>query len=176
MSLSNIPLGEEAPKKINVVIEIPKGSHNKYEFDEKIGTIKLDRVLYSSVFYPGDYGFLPETLSPDGDTLDTLLVISEPVFPGCVVPARPIGILYMEDEKGEDAKVISVADVDPMLKEVRTITDIAEHFKKQIAEFFKTYKELEKKEVKVKGWGGKEAAFSYIEKSHQNFLEKKKSF
>lgn len=176
MSFAKVSPGEECPKIVNVVIEIPKGSHNKYEYDEKLDEIRLDRILYSAVFYPTDYGFIPQTRSPDGDHLDIMVVISEPLFPGCVVPVRPIGILNMEDEEGEDDKIIGVADNDPRLKEIKTINDLDDHYKKEIHNFFEVYKNLEKKPVKVHHWLGKEEALRIILKARERFDKEIKEF
>ncbi len=165
MSLATLDIGQDAPKNINVVIEIPKGSHNKYEYDEKLGVIKLDRVLHSAVFYPCDYGFIPQTRSEDGDHLDVLVVISESVFPGCVVAVRPIGVLDMEDEKGRDYKIIAVSQNDPKLANINDINDLDVHFKKEIVHFFTVYKELEEKWVKVSDWKDKNEAYTIIQQA-----------
>jgi inorganic pyrophosphatase len=162
MSYEDLTIGAEAPEVVNVVIEIPKGSHHKYEYDEKLDLIKLDRVLHSSVYYPTDYGFIPQTRSEDGDHLDALVLITEPVFPGCVVPVRPIGVLYMEDQKEKDEKIIAVATGDPLLTTKKDIEDVEDFFKKEIHNFFETYKQLERKIVKVHRWHGKDIAVKII--------------
>ncbi|MCC6313698.1 MAG: inorganic diphosphatase [Thermomicrobiales bacterium] len=133
-------------------IEIPRGSRNKYEFDPKTQRIWLDRVLYSSVHYPADYGFIPDTLAGDGDPLDILVLVQEPTFPGCVVPARPIGGLDMEDEKGPDFKVVAVPVGDPRYAHVHEMSDIGEHWGREIETFFATYKYLEPGQTEVLGW------------------------
>ena len=120
----NIPLGEKAPDIINVVIEIPKGSHNKYEFDEKTGVFKLDRVLYSPFHYPLDYGFIPQTRSEDGDHLDALVIGSDPLFPSCLLAARPIGILHMIDSGELDFKVLAVQAKNPRFENIKDIKDV----------------------------------------------------
>ena len=117
---------------VDVFVEIPRGSRNKYEFDRQRGVIKLDRVLYSSVHYPTDYGFVPRTLSPDGDELDVLVMVEEPTFPGCLVVARPIGVLVMHDEKGPDSKVLAVPVGDPPFSNVRALADIPGHWLREI--------------------------------------------
>lgn len=170
MTINKIPIGEKFPGIINVVVEIPKGTHNKYEYVEDLNTIKLDRVLHSPVFYPTDYGFIPETRGEDGDHLDVLVIISEPVFPGCLLEARPIGILSMSDDKGEDSKIIAVCANDPRLNAVNDIEDMEEHFKKEIQHFFSMYKELEDKNVEVKGFLGKSEAEILIKNSHEKYL------
>ena len=169
MSFAKIPIGKKAPEIVNVVVEIPKGSHNKYEYDEELDEIKLDRVLYSAVFYPTDYGFIPETRSKDGDHLDVLIISSEPVFPGCIIEAKPISILYMEDEAGIDEKIIAISTKDPYTDEIESIDDVDKNFKNEIHEFFKTYKRLEHKEVTVKGWSGKAKAIDIIKEAQKRY-------
>lgn len=169
MSLSTIAIGKDAPKKVRVVIEIPRGTHHKYEYDDDLDAIKLDRVLHSAVFYPTDYGFIPQTLSEDGDHLDTLVLITDPLFPGCVVEVRPIGMLDMEDEAGRDQKIIAVAETDPKLSHIRAMQDVDKHYKLEIEQFFKEYKELEHKKVTIKEWHGQDKAFQMIEKAMENF-------
>ena len=169
MSFSKIPLGDEAPAKINVIVEIPRGSHHKYEYSESLDEITLDRVLHSAVFYPTDYGFIPHTRGEDGDHLDVMVVVTDPLFPGCVVSVRPIGVLDMEDDKGQDWKIIAVCDTDPRLKTVNDISDLDEHVKNEISHFFAVYKNLENKEVTVKEWEGKEKAFQLIIQAQDKF-------
>ena len=174
MSYEDIPIGEKSPEIVNVVIEIPKGSHNKYEFDENLNVIRLDRVLHSSVFYPTDYGFIPQTRSDDGDHLDVLLIISDSVFPGCVVCARPVGVLYMEDQKEKDEKIIAVACGDPLLSHIHDIEDVDDFFKKEVHNFFEVYKQLENKKVEVHNWRGKESAHNIIITAGKRYLEGKR--
>lgn len=169
MTFANIDPGEKLPEIVNVVIEIPKGGHNKYEYDEKTDEFRLDRVLHSSIFYPTDYGFIPQTRADDNDHVDIMVIISEPLFPGCVLPVRPIGVLDMEDEEGRDIKIISVALKDPRLKEVNAVSDLETHFKKEVQNFFETYKNLENKKVKVHRWLGKEEAYRLILKAREKF-------
>lgn len=154
---------------VEAVIEIPKGSRNKYEYDHKLHRIKLDRVLYSSVYYPADYGFLEDTLSEDGDPLDVLVLTNEPTFPGCVVPARPIGILNMRDEKGIDHKILAVPVGDPRFNEVISLETLAPHWLKEIENFFATYKELENKWSEVTGWSGLEETWQRIDESIERY-------
>src|SRR3954466_3416232 len=123
---------EEEGGTVDVLVEIPRGSRNKYEFDHKKGRIKLDRVLFSSAHYPTDYGLIPETLSPDGDELDALIMVEEPTFPGCLVTARPIGVLVMHDEKGEDSKILAVPHGDPRFDNVLSLSDVAGHWLREI--------------------------------------------
>ncbi|XWK87281.1 MAG: inorganic diphosphatase [Phormidium sp.] len=151
MDLSLIPA---QPKLglINVLIEIPAGSKNKYEFDKDMQAFALDRVLYSSVQYPYDYGFVPNTLADDGDPLDGMVIMDQPTFPGCVIAARPIGMLEMVDGGDRDEKILCVPDKDPRYANVKSLKDIQQHRLDEIAEFFQSYKNLEKKEVKILGW------------------------
>ncbi|MFA5087264.1 MAG: inorganic diphosphatase [Candidatus Paceibacterota bacterium] len=154
--------------KINVFIENPKGSTNKYELDKETNRIMLDRVLYSPVHWPFEYGFIEGTLSDDGDPLDVIMLAEHATFPGCVVPCKVIGMLNMEDEAGLDYKIIAVPDdkIDPAFKEINNITDLTEYQKKVIQEFFETYKRLEpNKWVKISGFEPKEIAENIIEKS-----------
>lgn len=169
MGLSRVIIGRMSPKKINVVIEIPRGTHNKYEYDEELGVIRLDRVMYSAVYYPTDYGFIPQTRSEDGDHLDVLVLISDPLFPGCVVEVRPIGVLNMEDENGRDWKIIAVADKDPRFKQIRSMDDVEVHRKEEIANFFKVYKQLENKTVRVGKWLSQEKAYMIIEDAQERY-------
>ena len=131
--------------EILVFVEIPKGSRLKFEFDEDLKSIKLDRVLYGPHYFPFEYGFIKDTLGEDGDPLDCVLLSSFPTFPGCLVKARPIGLLEMEDEEGIDNKILAVPveKIDPRFKEIQDVNDLPEHTKKEIKEFFETYKRLE---------------------------------
>ena len=152
MSLYELPAGPSAPDVVSVVVEIPKGSRNKVEYDSEAGVFRLDRVLHSPMHYPGDYGFIPRTLSADGDPLDALVLVTDPTFTGCVLSARPIAILLMTDEKGQDEKVLAVPDKDPRFEEVEDIDDLPAHLLKEVEDFFQVYKELEGKETAVMGW------------------------
>ncbi|WP_185869619.1 inorganic diphosphatase [Blattabacterium cuenoti] len=149
----------------DVLIEIPKGSRNKYEFDKKNNLIRLDRVLYSSMSYPTDYGFIPKTLSMDGDPLDVLVFLTEPTIPGCLIKVKPIGIFFMIDEKGEDEKIICVPIADPNYNKINSIDEIPSHAKKEIEHFFLVYKDLENKKVKIGNWKNKNEAISVYKKS-----------
>ncbi|CAN5686544.1 inorganic diphosphatase [soil metagenome] len=155
--------------QIEAFIEIPRGSRNKYEYDEEAGKFKLDRVLYSSVHYPTDYGFIPETLAEDGDHLDILVLVEEPTFPGCIIPARPIGGLDMADEKGSDFKVLAVPIGDPRFEQVRSLEDIGDHWLREIETFFDTYKILEPKQTEVLGWHSVEETRQVIARCRENF-------
>ena len=156
---------EDAKRSVDVFVEIPKGSRTKYELDKETGRIRLDRVLFSSVHYPADYGFVTDTIAGDGDPLDALVVVEEPTFPGCVVPARPIGTLLMRDSKGEDEKILAVPVGDPRFDEIRELDDLPKHWLREIETFFATYKELEGEEVSLGGWRDAGTAWTLIEKS-----------
>jgi inorganic pyrophosphatase len=154
--------GEGSDDLVEVVVEIPSGSRNKYEYDHRRHRFVLDRVLYSSVHYPCDYGFIAGSLAEDGDPLDVLVVISEPTFPGCVVRARPVGVLDMADEKGHDHKILAVAHDDPRWEETRTLEDLSPHRLVEIENFFQTYKTLERRETDVRGWLDADEAWRII--------------
>ena len=162
MDLSLIPAQPE-DGVINVLIEIPGGSKNKYEFDKDMNAFALDRVLFASVQYPFDYGFVPNTLADDGDPLDGMVMMDEPTFPGCVIAARPIGMLEMIDGGDRDEKILCVPTEDPRYKEVKSLKDVAPHRLEEIAEFFRTYKNLEKKETKILGWKDIDAVKPLVE-------------
>jgi len=149
---------------VEVVIEIPRGSRNKYEIDEATGAVRLDRVLYSSVHYPTDYGFIPDTRAPDGDHLDVLVLVEEPTFPGCRLRARPVGVLNMRDEKGEDQKIIAVPTADPRFEGIDGLSEVHPHWLREIENFFNVYKTLEpNKVVAIDGWGSRDEAWRVIE-------------
>ncbi len=162
MDLSRIP-AQPKPGLINVLIEIPAGSKNKYEFDKDLQAFALDRVLYSSVQYPYDYGFVPNTLADDGDPLDGMVLMDQPTFPGCVIAARPIGMLEMIDGGDRDEKILCVPDKDPRYAQVKSLEDIAEHRLAEIQEFFKTYKNLEKKVTEILGWQNVDRVMPLVE-------------
>lgn len=163
---------DDFPKKINMIVEIPRGSHSKYEYDEHLGIIRLDRVLHSSVVYPTDYGFVPATLSEDGDHLDILLLTSDPLFPGCLVTARVIGVADMDDEAGKDWKVLAVADHDPRYTNIDSLTDVDAHRLDEIQNFFEVYKLLEKKKVTFNGWKDRDEAYVILRDAHQRNIRK----
>jgi inorganic pyrophosphatase len=150
---------------IEVTVEIPSGSRNKYEYDHRRHRFVLDRVLYSSVHYPCDYGFIDGSLAEDGDPLDVLVLIAEPTFPGCVVRARPIGVLDMVDEKGHDYKILAVAHDDPRREATARLEDVSPHWLREIENFFSTYKTLEGRETSIKGWLGVDDAWRIIDEA-----------
>lgn len=169
--------GENPPEQINVVVDVPKGSKNKYEYQENEGYFKLDRTFYSPMFMPFGYGFIPKTMSGDGDPLDVVLLTTYPTFPGCVVSARPIGVLLMKDEKGVDNKIVAVPSekVDPRFKEIQKVEDLGKHLKQEIEVFFADYKKLEKEKykfVKVGGWKGRKEAKEIIKKAIEKYGSK----
>ena len=162
MDLAKIP-ARPKPGLVNVLIEIPGGSKNKYEFDKDLNAFALDRVLYSSVQYPYDYGFIPNTLADDGDPLDGIVIMDQPTFPGCVITARPIGMLEMIDDGDRDEKLLCVPEKDPRFKEVSSLQQIASHRLDEISEFFGTYKRLEKKETEILGWKDVDSVKALVE-------------
>jgi inorganic pyrophosphatase len=151
---------------VEVIIEIPKGSRNKYEMDHESGEIWLDRMLFTATMYPTDYGFVPHTLAEDGDPLDALLLLDEPTFPGCHVRARAVGVFAMSDEKGRDVKVLCVPATDPRWSHVQDLGDVATFLLDEIAHFFEVYKYLEPgKAAQVEGWRDSAAAALEIERA-----------
>jgi inorganic pyrophosphatase len=153
-----------------VVVEIPAGSRNKYEMDHETGAIYLDRRLFTATRYPTDYGFFPETLARDGDPLDALVILPEPTFPGCHIRVRPIGVFFMSDEKGEDAKVICVPTGESTARSLNSIDDLDPMFRDEIAHFFDIYKALEPaKMTETRGWGGLDEALESIVDAQQRY-------
>jgi inorganic pyrophosphatase len=156
------------------IIEIPKGSRNKYEYDPDLGAIKLDRFVSASVVYPTDYGYVPDTLMPDGDPLDVLVCVSEPTFPGCVVPSKVVGLFKMSDEKGPDDHVVCVPCDDPGWNEVEKIEDLPSLLRAEIGHFFSVYKDLDpEKHSEVKGWGDREAALKTLQEAREAYRNNK---
>ncbi len=149
-----LPPGLDVPRVVYVVVEIPKRSRNKYEYDEDGGFIKLDRVLYSSLHYPGDYGFIPRTLHDDGDPLDVLVMTNEPTFSGCVIEARPLGIFHLIDKGKLDDKILAVPHTDPLFDNYHALDDVPPHFLDEVTHFFSVYKDLERAETESRGWEG----------------------
>jgi inorganic pyrophosphatase len=161
-------------EEVNVIIEIPKGSHNKYEIDKKTGVIKLDRVMHSAQDYPFDYGFVPQTLWDDGDALDVVVLTTYPLAPGILVPVRMIGIMHMIDGGEADEKVIAVAVGDPRYAGVMDIADANQHTLKEIVHFFATYKQIQKKEVTVGNFEGHAVALAAYERAQKLYNDSKK--
>jgi inorganic pyrophosphatase len=154
------------------VVEIPKGSHNKYEYDKELGFIKMDRVLYTAMHYPGDYGMIPRTLYEDGDSLDVLVMTSQPAFPGCVIEARPLGLFRMTDQGLPDDKVLAVPATDPLYTQYKDLADIPPHFLEEVAHFFSVYKDLERVRVEASGWESSRRALQRILHAMDLYREK----
>lgn len=169
MDESKIKQPLEFPEKVNAIIEIPRGSDNKYEVDKETGFLKLDRPLFSSIHYPGDYGYVPNTLWEDGDPIDILVLTSHPVYPLTLAIVRVIGILDMDDGGESDVKLIGVYDSDPRYSEYKDIGDLRGHKLKEVVHFFESYKQLQGKKVKIKSVKGKKHALKAILKSKKLF-------
>ena len=150
---------------LHCLVEIPKGSRNKYEYDAELGGIKLDRFLFSSVVYPTDYGFVVDTLAEDGDPLDAMVCVSEPTFPGCVIPVEAVAVFRMRDDKGQDDKILCVPHEDPNWSFMRSLDDLPNQLRIEIEHFFSIYKQPEGKEVEVDGWYDRDLAMTLIEES-----------
>ena len=164
------------PHIIPAFIEVAEKSRMKYEWDHTRNSLVLDRVLHSAVFYPHNYGFIPETLCDDGDPLDVLVMCQEPLIPGCIVDVRPICYMVMEDEKGRDEKLLAVVNKDPLYSHINDMNDIPKHVLKEISQFFETYKLLEKEKwSKVGSWHDKKDSFELIEQSKQHYQKIKKN-
>ncbi len=159
----------ETVPSVNVMVEIPKGSRNKYEYDSKRKVIKFDRMLFSAMHYPSDYGFITDTLAEDGDPMDALVLVWEPTFPGCMIEARPVGLFRMRDEKGPDAKILCIPLGDPMWNYIKTLDDVPPHLLKEIEHFFKVYKDLEEKKTGIEGWEGLDSALKDIKEAQERF-------
>lgn len=166
-----LPLGDRQPDEINVVVEIPEGSRNKYEYDKQLDIFRLDRALHSSIHYPGDYGFAPQTLALDGDPLDVLVLVIEPTFPGCLVVARPIGLLEMIDGDKEDDKILAVPVGEPAFDEIYNYTQIFPHTLRKVSHFFETYKALEGKQTRIGAWHDAAYARRIVAESYERFKQ-----
>lgn len=169
--LLQLPPGPNVPQVINVIVEIPKGRRSKFEVDKKSGLIKLDRYLYSSLMYPGDYGFVPQTLAEDGDPLDVLVMVNEPTFSGCLIEARPIGIFKMTDRGDNDFKILAVPNTDPLCAEIHDLWRVPPHFLREVEHFFGTYKQLEAAVVQSQGWEPVEKAKEEVSKACQRWID-----
>lgn len=161
----DLPPGPTPPEHVTAVVEIPTGSRNKYELDKVTGLFRLDRVLYSAVTYPGEYGLIPRTLHDDGDPLDVLVAVLEPTFTGCQIDARPIGVLRMLDRGEPDEKILAVPWYDPRYDEYHDLADFPQHTLKEIEHFFLIYKDLEGKRVEIQGWEPAARASEVIQRS-----------
>ncbi len=167
-----LPAGEKIPDKINVIVEIPRGSKNKYEVDKKTGLIKLDRAMKTSQDYPFDYGFIPRTLWEDNDPLDVILLSTYPLLPGILVEARPIGVMRMIDNGEGDDKIFAVPANDPRWDQTLDIKDVNPHMLKEFKHFFETYKMIENKKVEIKGFDGLYRAKQAIQKGIKLYNKK----
>lgn len=165
----DIPTGPNPPAEVTAVIEIPSNERNKYELDKELGVFRLDRVLYSAVHYPGDYGFLPRTLADDGDPLDILVLMTIPVFPGCLVDARPIGLFHLMDRGVADEKVLAVPTADPYSEGLEDLGDIPAHHLKEIEHFFLVYKDLEGTRTESRGFEGAASARTAVLAAMENY-------
>lgn len=173
--LDDISPGTKIPRVANAIIEIPKGTRNKFELDKNTGLIRLDRYLFSSSHYPGDYGFIPQTLAGDGDPLDILVMVSEPTFSGCLIEARIIGLFKMRDHGQADYKILSVPHSDPMMADYHDLADLPSHYLQEVSHFFATYKQLEGIEIEVLGWAPVAEAIEEVKISVDRYIEAHKS-
>jgi len=153
------------PMLVDMIVEIPKGSRNKYEMEHDSGRIYLDRMLFTATRYPADYGFVPDTLADDDDPLDAMALVSEPTFPGCYIRIRPVGLFVMEDQGKEDLKILGVPVGDPVWREMEDLSDIPAHLLRELEHFFAVYKDLEGKKTAVRGWQGAGEAHAAIERA-----------
>jgi inorganic pyrophosphatase len=169
-TLYDLDPGPDIPKVVRMIVEIPKHSTNKYEYDKDLGVFRLDRPLYSPVHYPGDYGFVPGTLAPDGDAVDVLVLVEEPSFSGCLIEVRPIGVMNMIDQGESDQKVLAVPNRSPRYDEVHSLDGIYAHVRREIEHFFNIYKELEGRKTATFGWDDVDAARRVIADGRQNYL------
>jgi inorganic pyrophosphatase len=167
----NLPIGKQSPEIVTAVIEIPKDSSNKYEYDKQLHVFRLDRNLHSPVHYPADYGFIPQTLAEDGDPLDILVLGEQPTFPGCIYYARPIGMFKMLDQGIHDEKILAYATGNPRYTQLTSYQEIPPHILLEIAHFFSIYKDLEGKRTKALGWSDCETAQQMIVSCHERFLQ-----
>lgn len=168
---ADVPAGTDLPSVVNAIIEIPKGRRSKFEVDKRTGLIKLDRYLYSSSHYPGDYGFIPQTLAEDGDPLDILVMVNEPTFSGCLIETRVVGLFRMTDRGANDYKVLGVPNTDPLFREFQQLEDVPSHYLMEVEHFFATYKQLEGVAVETHGWTSAEDAITEVRES----LDRKKA-
>lgn len=162
-------MSEEKMTTFEVIVEIPKGSRNKYEYDHERHIVKFDRMLYSSMHYPCDYGFFNDTLALDGDPLDVLVLTTEPTFPGCHIDIRPIGVFNMVDNGDPDEKIVGIPVTDPIANQIKSMDDLTPAFKNEVEHFFTVYKDLENKKVEIKGWESKEKADQLITDAYKRF-------
>ena len=172
LSFLDVPAGTHVPSVVNAIVEIPKGQRNKFEVDKKTGLIRLDRYLFSSSHYPGDYGFIPQTLAEDGDPLDILVMVNDPTFSGCLIEARVIGLFRMKDRGVNDFKVLGVPNTDPLFAEYQNLRDAPSHFLREVEHFFATYKQLEGITIETMGWATAQDAIAEVKASIDRFVSK----
>ena len=166
---NHVSPGTHIPSVVNAIVEIPKGRRSKFELDKKTGLIRLDRYLYSSSHYPGDYGFVPQTLAEDGDALDILVMVNEPTFSGCLIEARVVGLFRMKDRGLNDFKVLGVPHTDPLFAEYQDLEDVPKNFLREVEHFFTTYKQLEGVHIEPQGWQPAKAATDEVKSSVERF-------
>jgi inorganic pyrophosphatase len=164
-----IPPGTGEPSVANMIVEIPKGRRTKFEICKQTGLIKMDRYLYSSTMYPGDYGFVPQTLAEDGDPSDILVMVNEPTFSGCLIEARVVGIFKMRDKGFNDFKLLAVPHKDPLFGAIKRLEDVPAHFLREVEHFFSTYKQLEGVEIEPLGWADHESGALEVRSSIDRF-------
>ena len=172
-NLYELDPGPESPEIVRMIVEIPRNTANKYEYDEELGVFRLDRALYSPMHYPGDYGFIPGTLADDGDPLDVLVLVQEPSFPGCMIDVRPVGVLDLVDNEEADQKLLTVPNRNPRYDQIHTMDQIFAHVRREIEHFFTIYKELEGKQTRIEGWRGPIEARKVILDARQAYLNKR---
>jgi inorganic pyrophosphatase len=173
VKLYDLDPGHDSPEAVRAIIEIPKNSVNKYEYDGELEIFRLDRALYSPMHYPGDYGFIPGTLADDGDPLDILVLVDEPSFTGCLMEARPVGVLRMIDGVEHDEKILAIPIRNPRFENIHTMDQVFPHIRREIEHFFSIYKELQGAQMKMDGWGGPQEARKVITDSRTAYLERR---
>jgi len=175
MDYLDLPIGDKVPDIVTAVVEIPLDGVNKYEYDKTLHVFRLDRNLHSPVHYPGDYGFIPQTIAEDGDPLDILILGDAPTFPGCVFTARPVGLFEMLDQGIPDEKILAYATGNPRFSSIQNYKDVPEHILLEVEHFFSIYKDLEHKRTQVLGWKDRETAHAVIRSSYQRYVDNQTS-
>jgi inorganic pyrophosphatase len=172
VSLRDLDPGPDCPAIVRVIVEIPRNSTNKYEYDHELGVFRLDRALYSPMHYPGDYGFIPGTEASDGDPLDVLTLVDEPSYPGVLISVRPVGVLQMVDQGIPDQKILAVPDQNPRFDPIQGVGQVFPHTLREIEHFFTIYKELENKTTEMHGWRDREEARRLIQEARERYAGK----